>query len=57
MESRHLSWPFFDAFHQAFAAEFREWTASELQEYENDEGANGIAAREIFQRLARGKLA
>ena len=35
--------------------DFRQWAASELPKYEDDEGGDGKAAREIFQRLGMGK--
>lgn len=51
MHKRYLDWPFFDDSHRDFAREFREWAATELPEYEDDDGGDGKAAREIFQRL------
>jgi acyl-CoA dehydrogenase len=51
----YLTWPFFDPFHRAFAREFGAWAAAEVSKYEDDEGGDGIAARELFQRLAAGK--
>ncbi len=52
---RYLDWPFFDPFHRTLARDFGEWAAAELPQYEADEGGDGQAAREIFQRLARGR--
>ncbi|MHB9074127.1 MAG: acyl-CoA dehydrogenase family protein [Desulfobaccales bacterium] len=53
--NRHLAWPFFDEFHRTFARDFCQWAASELPTYEDDEGGDGKAAREILQRLGTGK--
>lgn len=55
MDNRYLSWPFFDTSHRTFARDFRQWATSELLKYEDDEGGDGKAAREIFQRLGTGK--
>lgn len=55
MDNHHLAWPFFDTFHRKFVRDFRQWAASELPKYEDDEGGDGKAAREIFQRLGMGK--
>ncbi|RJR32708.1 MAG: acyl-CoA dehydrogenase [Deltaproteobacteria bacterium] len=54
MDHRYLDWPFFDPFHRSFAREFGEWAAAEIPKCENDEGGDGKAAREIFERLAAG---
>lgn len=51
MEQDHLAWPFFEPRHREFAARFATWATSNLGEFESDEGGNGAAAREIFQRL------
>jgi len=55
MDHRYLAWPFFDTFHRTFARDFLEWADSELSPYEADEGGDGQAAREIFQRLGTAK--
>jgi acyl-CoA dehydrogenase len=49
----HLSWPFFDSAHRELAFAFRRWVATELAEYQPEEGGDGIAARKIFERLAQ----
>jgi acyl-CoA dehydrogenase len=55
MDNLYLGWPFFDDFHRMFARDFWDWASSELPKYEDDEGGDGKAAREIFQRLGIGK--
>jgi acyl-CoA dehydrogenase len=55
MNNRHLAWPFFDTFHRTFVRDFWEWSASELAKYEDDDGGDGKAAREIFKRLGIGQ--
>jgi acyl-CoA dehydrogenase len=55
IDHRYLAWPFFDPFHRALARELGQWAAAELTQYEAEEGGDGIAARQIFQRLAAGK--
>lgn len=55
MDHRYLSWPFFDEFHRTFARDFCQWATSELPKYEDDEGGDGKAARDIFQRLGIDK--
>ena len=55
MDNLYLEWPFFDDFHRMFVREFWDWVSSELTKYEDDDGGNGKAAREIFQRLGIGK--
>lgn len=55
MDHRYLDWPFFDPFHRKFARDFGQWAAAEIPKYEDDEGGDGRAAREIWQRLALGK--
>lgn len=52
MDHRYLDWPFFDPCHRTLAREFGEWAAAVLPPYEDDEGGDGRAAREIWQRLA-----
>lgn len=46
-----LDLPFFDAEHRGFAAGFGSWVASNLTEFESDEGGDGRAARSVFQAL------
>ncbi len=55
MNHHYLSWPFFDDFHRTFGRNFGQWAASELPQYEDNDGGDGKAAREIFQRLGTGK--
>jgi acyl-CoA dehydrogenase len=54
MDLNHLAWPFFDADCAAFAKSFDSWARAELGEFEQDEGGDGAAARQIFERLANG---
>jgi acyl-CoA dehydrogenase len=57
VDLQHLTWPFFEPRHRDLAAAFADWTPSNLGAFDDDEGGNGDAAREIFQRLgARGWL-
>jgi acyl-CoA dehydrogenase len=53
MDLNHLEWPFFDDEHRRLAESFAQWTPLQLSRYENAEGGDGIAAREIFQHLAQ----
>ncbi len=53
MDLTHLSWPFFDAAHREFAGAFATWVSDELQEFQQDEGGDGVATRKIFEILAR----
>ena len=55
MDNLYLGWPFFDDFHRTFVRDFWDWASSELSKYEDDDGGDGKAAREIFQRLGIGK--
>jgi len=55
MDYRHLAWPFFDTFHRTFVTDFCQWAASELPRYDDDDGGDGKAAREILRRLGIGK--
>ncbi len=55
MDCRYLDWPFFNHCHRTLAREFGEWAAAVLPPYEDDEGGDGKAAREIWQRLAADK--
>ncbi len=55
MNNDYLAWPFFDTFHRTFVRDFWQWAASELPKYEDDDGGDGKAAREIFQRLGIGQ--
>ena len=48
----HLSWPFFDSSFIEFAQGFDRWVGAELGGFEPDEGGDGKAARQIFQRFA-----
>jgi acyl-CoA dehydrogenase len=48
----HLSWPFFDSSSSEFARGFDRWVGAELGAFEPDEGGDGKAARQIFERLA-----
>jgi acyl-CoA dehydrogenase len=48
----HLSWPFFDSSCFEFARGFDRWVRAELGGFETDEGGDGKAARQIFERLA-----
>jgi acyl-CoA dehydrogenase len=50
-----LDWPFFAASHRAFAPGFHDWVMRELAPFAADEGQDGVAAREIFQRLGRAQ--
>ncbi len=52
MDLSHLSWPFFDPAHLGLARDFHRWTKLELGGFERDEGGDGKAARQIFERLA-----
>lgn len=54
MNFSHLDWPFFNDFHRTFARDLNRWTMEELSRYEEHEGGQGRAAREIFQRLGQG---
>jgi acyl-CoA dehydrogenase len=51
MDQSHLAWPFFESRHRELAARFATWTAANLREFENDDGGDGVAARDIFRRL------
>ncbi len=53
MDLSHLAWPFFDSACVEFAESFDRWVDAELAEFEQNEGGDGVAAREIFERLAR----
>jgi acyl-CoA dehydrogenase len=55
MDHLYLAWPFFDPLHRTLARDLGQWAAAELTQYEAEEGGDGIAARQIFQRLAAGK--
>ena len=48
----HLSWPFFDSSCIEFARAFDRWVGAELGGFEPDEGGDGKAARQIFERFA-----
>jgi acyl-CoA dehydrogenase len=48
----HLAWPFFEPAHRELASSFDRWAPAHLGAFEQDEGNDGKAAREIFKRLA-----
>jgi acyl-CoA dehydrogenase len=52
MDLNHLAWPFFDSGCVEFANSFDHWSQAELGSFEHDEGGDGAAARQIFERLA-----
>jgi acyl-CoA dehydrogenase len=52
MDLSHLSWPFFDSSCFEFAAGFDRWVCAELGRFEQDEGGDGKAARQIFECFA-----
>jgi acyl-CoA dehydrogenase len=52
MDLNHLAWPFFDSACVEFANSFDRWSQAELGGFEHDEGGDGVAARQIFERLA-----
>jgi acyl-CoA dehydrogenase len=52
MDLDHLAWPFFDSACVEFATRFERWADAELGAYEQNEGGDGVAARQIFERLA-----
>ena len=52
MNLDHLSWPFFQSEHAAFARDFDHWAQRELPAFEAEEGGDGKAARKIFELLA-----
>jgi acyl-CoA dehydrogenase len=54
MDLDHLTWPFFDAACVEFATNFDRWADRELAAFEQNEGGDGVAARQIFERLADG---
>ena len=51
MDLNHLAWPFFDSVCVEFAKSFDYWSRAELAGFEHDEGGDGAAARQIFERL------
>jgi acyl-CoA dehydrogenase len=53
MDLNRLEWPFFDDEHRALAVSSAKWTGPQLSRYEKAEGGDGIAARDIVQRLAQ----
>jgi acyl-CoA dehydrogenase len=53
MNQTHLTWPFFEPIHREYAAELDRWTSARLEEFEQDEGNDGRAARKIFELLAQ----
>jgi acyl-CoA dehydrogenase len=54
LNETELTWPFFEDSHRRLARRFADWVVGELTQFESDEGGDGRAAREIFQRLGRG---
>jgi len=54
MDLDHLAWPFFDSASVEFAEGFDRWASAELGKFEQNEGGDGVAARQIFERLANG---
>jgi acyl-CoA dehydrogenase len=54
MDLSHLSWPFFDSSCVEFAGSFNRWVGAELGGFEEDEGGDGKAARQIFEHFATG---
>jgi acyl-CoA dehydrogenase len=54
MDLNHLAWPFFDSACVEFATDFDRWVCAELGAFEQNEGGDGVAARQIFERLADG---
>ena len=51
MDLDHLAWPFFDSACVEFANSFDHWSQAELGGFEQNEGGDGTAARQIFERL------
>jgi acyl-CoA dehydrogenase len=54
MDLNHLAWPFFDSACVEFAESFGRWAGAKLGEFEQNEGGDGVAARQIFELLANG---
>ena len=54
MDLNHLAWPFFDSACVEFATNFDRWACAELDPFEQNEGGDGVAARQIFELLAAG---
>ncbi|HLN08803.1 MAG TPA: acyl-CoA dehydrogenase family protein [Xanthobacteraceae bacterium] len=54
MDLNHLAWPFFDSACVEFATNFDRWACAELGRFEQNEGGDGVAARQIFELLAAG---
>ncbi len=52
MDLDHLTWPFFDSDCVELAHGSDRWAHAELGEFEENEGGDGAAARQIFERLA-----
>ncbi len=52
MDLSHLSWPFFDSSCVEFVGGFDRWVGAELGGFEQDEGGDGKAARQIFEHFA-----
>jgi acyl-CoA dehydrogenase len=51
MDIAHVSWPFFEPRHSRTATAFDQWAATHLSSFEQDEGGDGRAARQIFELL------
>jgi len=51
MDLKHLSWPFFHDGHRADANAFENWASTHLQQFESNDGGDGVAARRIFELL------
>jgi acyl-CoA dehydrogenase len=54
MDLNHLAWPFFDSACVEFAEGIDRWASAELGKFEQNEGGDGVAARQIFERFADG---
>jgi acyl-CoA dehydrogenase len=53
MATPHVHLPFFEARHRELATRFASWVSANLTRFEDDEGGDGKAAREIFEALGR----
>ena len=53
MDLKHLSWPFFDAANLQLAQQFDRWADENLEGFEQEEGGDGRAARQIFEALGK----
>lgn len=50
-DQSHLVWPFFEPRIRELGVGFAAWRAANRREFENDEGGDGVLARNIFRRL------